>query len=170
MKTTCLSLLLAVLLNTASAASAPAPAQLAIGAALPAYHLDPLAGPASTLTGWRGKPMLINVWASWCGPCRAEMGSLQRLSQRHAGRLQVIGVSTDDHRQLALAFLRSARTSFPNYLDHALQLERLLGADRIPLTLLIDARGRVRGRFYGSREWDSADSVALISRTLGLQL
>lgn len=170
MKTTCLALLLAVLLGTAGAATPPAPAQLAIGAALPAYRLDPLTGPASTLTGWRGKPMLINVWASWCQPCRAEMGSLQRLSQRHAAKLQVIGISTDDYRQHALAFLRSSQTRFPNYLDHELQLERLLGADRMPLTVLVDARGRVRGRFYGSREWDSADNVALISRTLGVQL
>lgn len=161
MKLACLPLLLAL---TTSVGAAPLP----LGAVLPPVALDSLHGPARSLAAFRGKPLLINVWASWCGPCRAEMGSLDRLARRLNGRVQVIGISTDDDRAAALAFLRGARLGFPNYLDHALQLETLLGADRIPLTLLVDARGRVLARHYGSRQWDSAQNAALVAQTLQL--
>lgn len=170
MKTLCTALLLALATGGASIATAAEPATLvAIGAPLRPATLDPLLGPARSLASYRGKPLLINVWASWCGPCRAEMGSLQRLAQRYGKQFNVIGISTDDYRDSASGFLRGAGIQFPNYIDHDLQLETMLGADRIPLTLLVDANGRVLARHYGSKEWDSAQSVALIARTLRIR-
>jgi thiol-disulfide isomerase/thioredoxin len=172
MKTTSTTLLLTLALTMHGASAAPpAPSTglVAIGAPLRQATLDPLLGPARELSAYRGKPLVINVWASWCGPCRAEMGSLQRLAQRYGKQFNVIGVSTDDYRDRASAFLRGAGISFPNYIDHQLQLEIMLGADRIPLTLLVDARGRVLARHYGSREWDSPQSVALIASTLRIR-
>lgn len=164
MKTLCTALLLALAMGGATAAEPAGP--VAIGAPLRQVTLDPLLGPASSLAAYRGKPLVINVWASWCGPCRAEMDSLQRLAQRHGQQFNVIGISTDDYRDRASAFLRGAGIRFPNYIDHALRLETMLGADRIPLTLLVDANGRVLARHYGSRQWDSAQSVRLIRDTL----
>jgi thiol-disulfide isomerase/thioredoxin len=160
---TSLILLLALALGSASAAP---PALVAVGAPLRQATLDPLGGPVRSLQSYRGKPLVINVWASWCGPCRAEMGSLDRLAQRYAGQFNVIGISTDDYRNLASDFLHGARIAFPNYIDHALELENMLGADRIPLTLLIDANGRVLARHYGSKQWDSPQNAALVARTL----
>lgn len=166
MKTLCSALLLALALATDGAAAADAVGVVAIGAPLRQATLDPLLGSARSLASYRGKPLLINVWASWCGPCRAEMGSLQRLAQRYGKQFNVIGISTDDYRDRAHTFLRDAGIRFPNYIDRDLQLEIMLGADRLPLTLLVDANGRVLARHYGSREWDSAQSVALIASTL----
>ncbi len=97
------------------------------------------------------------------------MGALQRLAKRYRKQFNVIGISTDDYRDHASAFLHGAGISFPNYIDHQLQLEIMLGADRIPLTLLVDAQGRVLARHYGSREWDSPQSVALITSTLRIR-
>jgi thiol-disulfide isomerase/thioredoxin len=158
------ALLMALTLSSASAADL-----VAVGAPLPQATLDPLSGPIRQLAWFRGKPLLINVWASWCGPCRAEMGSLDRLARRYAGQFNVIGISTDDYRKQASAFLQGAHVSFPNFIDHALQLESLLGADRIPLTLLVDANGRVLARHYGSQQWDSPQNAALVARTLRIK-
>lgn len=123
------------------------------------------------LSELRGKPLIINVWASWCGPCRAEMGSLERLSRRFGGKqFNIIGISTDDHVSAAAAFLRQAKVTFDNYHDRNLQLERMLGANRIPLTVLVDAEGRVLRKVRGSREWDSPESLELIGKAFRKKL
>lgn len=144
---------------------------VAIGGALGEAAMAGLNGPGKRLADYRGKPLLINVWASWCGPCREEMGSLQRLSQRFGGReFVVIGISTDDYPDKAKAFLARSKTSFPNYIDRDLALERMLGADRLPLTLLVDRQGKLLARYYGAREWDSPEAIAIISKAFGLPL
>ena len=130
-----------------------------------------LTGPTRKLSSFRGKPLIINVWASWCGPCRAEMGSLQQLSQRAGAQgFQLIGISTDDYEDKAQAFLKSARTSFPHFIDRELELENMLGADRLPLTLLVDARGKVLGKYYGAADWNSAQALALVAKAFGISL
>lgn len=153
-----------------AAAGAAIAAPVAIGTRLPDARLDGLRVPARALASLRGKPLLINVWASWCGPCRLEMASLDRLARGHGRQLNVIGISTDDERAAALGLLQATQIGFPNYIDANLVLENMLGANRIPLTVLVDAQGRVRARFYGSREWDSAASKALIARALAITL
>lgn len=98
------------------------------------------------------------------------MGSLEQLSHRFGGNgFRVIGISTDDYRDKAEAFLHQARTSFSHYIDTRLLLENLLGADRLPLTLLIDAQGRVLSKTYGARDWDSAESRAMIAKAFHLK-
>lgn len=146
--------------GSATLIQAATPGEVRVGATLRDAQMDPLIGPSRKLSEFRGKPLVINVWASWCGPCRAEMGSLQRLSRRFGGKqMHVIGISTDDYRDRASGFLRAYNITFPNYIDHALQLENMLGADRLPLTLLVDAQGKVLAKYYGSREWDSAEAL-----------
>ena len=147
------------------------PGEVDVGGVLRDASLYGFAGDYRKLSELRGKPLIINVWASWCGPCRAEMGSLDRLSRRYGGKqFNIIGVSTDDHANLAMAFLRQARVGFDNYHDRNLLLESMLGANTIPLTVLIDARGKVLLKVRGSREWDSPESVALIAKTFGRKL
>lgn len=142
-----------------------------VGEVLREATMTGLNGPPKRLADYRGKPLVINVWASWCAPCRQEMGSLQRLHQRFGQRgFTVIGISTDDYPQKAKEFLARSKTGFPNYIDHELMLERMLGADRLPLTLLIDARGKVLARYYGAREWDSPEALAVIGKAFGIDL
>jgi hypothetical protein len=94
------------------------------------------------------------------------MGSLERLSRRFGGKqFNIIGVSTDDDANAAAAFLAQAKVTFDNYLDRNLLLENMLGANTIPLTILVDAHGRVLTKFHGSKEWDSAESLQLIGKT-----
>jgi thiol-disulfide isomerase/thioredoxin len=145
---------------------AKTPGEVDVGSILREAPLYGFAGDFRKLSELRGKPLIINVWASWCGPCRTEMGSLERLSRRFGGKqFNVIGVSTDDDASAAAAFLAQSKVTFDNYLDRNLLLENLLGADTIPLTILVDAHGRVLMKIHGSKEWDSAESLELIGRT-----
>ncbi len=151
--------------------SAANPAEIAEGSLLRAVSLDGLNTGDRPLSDYRGRPLIINVWASWCGPCRAEMGSLERLAQRYNGdAFNIIGISIDDYRDRATAFVDKAELSFDNYIDHKLFMENMLGATTIPLTVLVDADGRVLMKVRGPREWDSEETVKAIGNVFGLEL
>ena len=132
--------------------------------------LQGLNGAPRRLAEYRGRPLLINVWASWCGPCVHEMASLERLAWRE-DRLpfSVIGISTDDYPEKALAFLNRSNATIRHFIDHDQQVENMLGAATIPLTVLVDANGRVLDKIYGAREWDSPESMQLISKAFRTQ-
>jgi thiol-disulfide isomerase/thioredoxin len=141
------------------------PGEVDEGSVLREAPLYGFSGDYRKLSELRGKPLIINVWASWCGPCRAEMGSLERLSRRYGGKqFNIIGISTDDHVSAAAAFLKQSQVTFDNYHDRNLLLEAMLGADTIPLTVLVDAQGRVVRKVRGSKDWDSPEALELIAK------
>lgn len=147
----------------ADAQNAPVP--VPIGQVLPDVVMAGLNGPSRSLGSYRGQPLIINVWASWCGPCRAEAASLERLAWGQAGgRYLIIGISTDDDRGAAMRWLKQSRATVSHYIDSRLTLENMLGASSIPLTVLVDANGRVVARFRGARDWDTPESVRLIEQ------
>lgn len=153
---------------------APAPGgaltrgEVPVGGILRDAPLQGLNGPSRRLAQFRGRPLLINVWASWCGPCIEEMASIERLAWLD-GRppFAMIGVSTDDDPEPALAFLRRSNATISHFIDQALQIETMLGAARIPLTVLVAADGRVLEKIYGAREWDDPASLRLLERAFG---
>jgi thiol-disulfide isomerase/thioredoxin len=158
--------LVALLLLPGGAARAATPGEAAVGQVLRDAPLHGLNGPDRRLGDYRGRPLLINVWASWCGPCREEMASLERLAWlNHPVAFAVIGISTDDEADAAHAFLKRQNATFNHYLDRNLELENLLGANRLPLTLLVGADGRVLRKIYGAQQWDSPASLKLIHAT-----
>src|SRR5258706_122621 len=126
------------------------------------------------LQAFRGRVVLLNVWAAWCAPCREEMPTLDRLQAALGGRdFEVVALSIDAgglpvvqafFEQLGLRHLRP-------YLDSR-QHAMVLGGAGIPLTLLIDADGREIGRKLGPAQWDDPGIVALIRRHVepGFQL
>jgi thiol-disulfide isomerase/thioredoxin len=158
------ALLCAVGTNLATGAAQPD--EVRIGQELHPATLLGLNGPARELAGFRGRPLIINVWASWCGPCRAEMASLERLAWRDQGRaFTIIGISTDDSAEAARSWLKQSNATLNQFIDQRLQMEHMLGASTLPLTVLVDARGRVLDKVYGAREWDSPESIAFVSKT-----
>ncbi len=151
-------------------AQAKTPGEVEVGAFLRPAMMRGLNGPDRKLADFRGKPLVINVWASWCPPCIAEMGSLERLAWSDLGqRFNVIGISTDDYPQAAKGFLHKSQATLNHYIDRQLELENMLGADHLPLTLLVDAQGRVLHKVVGAREWDSPQSMALIRNAFGFK-
>jgi thiol-disulfide isomerase/thioredoxin len=159
----CLSALLMCLAVAHSPSAADASREVPIGGTLPEATLQGLNGPTRKLSEYRGRPLIINVWASWCGPCRAEMASLERLAWLDRGQyFAIIGISTDDYADQAKRLLTNANATISQFIDTGLQMENILGATRLPLTVLIDAHGRVLEKVYGAKEWDGADALRLI--------
>jgi thiol-disulfide isomerase/thioredoxin len=145
--------------------SAKTPGEVEIGETLREATMQGLNGPPRKLSEFRGRPLIINVWASWCGPCRLEMGSLERLAWRDEARqFSIIGISTDDYPDAARGFLQKTNATFNHFIDSRLFMENMLGADKLPLTVLVDAQGRVITKVYGAREWDSPESLNLIRK------
>ena len=146
-------------------AQAKTPGEVEVGAPLRDASMQGLNGPPKRLSDFRGRPLIINVWASWCGPCRAEMASLERLAwSEHAGKFAVIGISTDDYPDKARALLTQTNATLSHFIDQKLLLENMLGADRLPLTVLVDAQGKVLEKVIGAKQWDGPEAVQLITR------
>jgi thiol-disulfide isomerase/thioredoxin len=165
-----LAMFLLLLPGAMPLAVAKTPGEVDVGGILRDAPMQGLSGPSRLLSDYRGTPLIINVWASWCGPCRQEMASLDRLSRRYGGKqFTVIGISTDDYPDAAMGFLQKSGTTFKHFIDSRLLLENMLGANRIPLTILVDAQGRVLGKYYGAKEWDSPEALELIRKTFRLQ-
>jgi thiol-disulfide isomerase/thioredoxin len=158
-----LSVLLLGALWATTVSPAATPGEVAVGGTLREATITGLNGPPKKLSQFRGKPLIINVWASWCGPCRQEMASLDRLAWLDVGReFNIIGISTDDYPERAKAWLRDSNATISQFIDRQLQMENMLGASKLPLTVLVGADGRVLQKVYGAREWDSAENVRLI--------
>jgi thiol-disulfide isomerase/thioredoxin len=157
---------LVVWLSTATTvAPAKTPGEVEVGQALPEATLLGLNGPSRKLSEFRGKPLIINVWASWCGPCRQEMASLERLAwQGHSSQFALIGISTDDYPEKARGLLKNTNATISHYIDRQLQLENMLGASQLPLTVLVDANGRVVEKVFGAKEWDGPEALRLIGK------
>lgn len=145
--------------------------EVKVGDYLRQATLDSLQGEKKKFSDFKGKPLMINVWASWCGPCRAEMGSLEELAKRYNGKaFNIIGISTDDYRDRAMGLIRQTGISFENFIDHKLMLEKMLGARAIPLTILVDAKGRVLQKVRGARNWNSPEMIGAIGQVFQITL
>ncbi len=159
------AVLVAGFVGLAPTARAKTPGEVEIGAMLRDASMHGLNGPVRTLASYRGRPLIINVWASWCGPCRQEMASLERLAwSDDATHFAVIGISTDDDIDAARALLKQTNATLSHFIDRKLELENMLGAAYLPLTVLVDAQGRVVEKVVGAREWDGPQARALIRK------
>jgi thiol-disulfide isomerase/thioredoxin len=123
------------------------------------------AGKDHTLTDLRGHPLVLNIWATWCIPCRKEMPTLDRLQAalRGSGAL-VVPLSIDRKGLPAVEsfYKKIGIKSLGIYVNQTGDAQQLLGIVGIPTTLLVDRDGREIGRKIGPAEWDSAEIVALI--------
>lgn len=170
MKTLCFAILFC-LASAATPALATHPNEVGVGGTLREATMQGLTGPSRKLSEFRGKPLIINMWASYCGPCQMEMGSLERLSRHKAGKkFTVIGISIDDYSDNAKAFLQKSGTTFSHFIDSKLFMENMLGAKQIPLTVLIDAQGKVLAKYYGAKEWDSPEALEVIGKAFRIQM
>jgi thiol-disulfide isomerase/thioredoxin len=156
------ALLLCLALAQSSAANTPG--EVSVGGTLREATLLGLNGPSRRLDAFRGRPLIINVWASWCGPCKAEMASLERLAWR-GEQFAIIGISTDDYADQAGTLLKNTNATISHFIDQDRQMENMLGASQLPLTVFVDADGRILKKIYGARQWDGADELRLIRET-----
>ncbi|QGN46442.1 TlpA family protein disulfide reductase [Micromonospora sp. WMMD558] len=158
--------------DCAELTAAPAPSGTATavpggGTPLPELTLTCFTGGAPVaLRDVRG-PVVINLWASWCAPCRKELPAFQRLSDRADGRLTVLGVNTRDTRGGAQSIGEDFGVRFPTLVDQGEALQRALGRNAIPLTVLVDADGRIR-HVDASGALDDTRLTDLVRQHLGV--
>lgn len=113
-----------------------------------------------------GGDVVLNVWATWCEPCRREMASLQRLAGAGAG-LEVVGVSVDDDANLAREFLLAQGVRFANYSDPGGRAAReVLGVQALPQTFVVRRDGTLVARVAGPRDWAGDEARAMLRGAL----
>ncbi|WP_196156924.1 TlpA disulfide reductase family protein [Reinekea sp. G2M2-21] len=151
------SLLLGLILT--SAVGAQSLSEIPVGGQLTDIYMRGLTTSPGMFSNFQGKPLIINVWASYCSPCLKEMASLENLYQHFKGNVQMIGISIDDYPERAFGFLNKTDTSFQHYIDYQLELETMLGANTIPLTVFVDKNGIILRKVRGAQEWDSVEQV-----------
>lgn len=131
---------------------------------MPALSLPGLDGARLVLGG----PCLINFWATWCPPCRAEMAALNRVHRDFAASgLAVLGIAVDEDLNLVREYLRSQALEFPILLDPGARLAKSeFGVEGFPTTWLVDRNGHCREIWVGERDWDASGVRAAVAALL----
>jgi thiol-disulfide isomerase/thioredoxin len=143
------------------------------GAALPAFQFFTAANQARTLADYRGRGVVLNLWATWCGPCVAEMPTLDALAAAVAGDdIVVLPVSSDAGGAASIrAFYDSHDIGhLPILLDPGGAITQAWQVPGIPVTVIFDRSGHPRGRLIGSADWSTPDAVSRVKALAGPDL
>lgn len=137
------------------------------GASAPAWTVPELTdlGRSVTLRQFRGRPVVVNFWASWCTPCRREMPALEQVSRLLAGQVAFVGLDTQDQQAAGLSFARSVRVTYPLGIANA-KVWSAYGVQALPASFFISAQGTVLGVDFGGMTKDSL--LALVRRLYGI--
>ncbi len=137
------------------------------GTSLPqATVIDPT-GARLSVESLKGKPVLINLWATWCGPCVKELPTLDALSARENTRLAVVAISQDSGQSDKISAAMQRHTHLHAWLDPDNTLGFYYNSGVLPTSVLYDAQGREVWRMVGAHDWNAPDSAALLAPALG---
>jgi peroxiredoxin len=155
------------LLGLAAAASAAADLKPWLGGPPPALALKDLDGRLHRLSDYRGKVILINYWATWCGPCRDEMPSIQGLKEKLEGKpFVVLAVNLDEPESRIRIFLSQMKLDFTVLLDPERKTARAWEARILPASFVIGPDGLIRYSLVGEINWDHEQVVSQIAELL----
>ena len=157
--------------QAATSAATPAAAASGVvdrsrkGSELPDFVLADPAGKKLDLQSLKGKPVLVNLWATWCAPCVAELPALDKLAATLDGKVKVLAVNQDSGQpEKAGEFLRQRGVSrLEPWLDPKNDLAFQFGAETLPVTVMYDSAGREVWRVAGPKEWGDAETMRLIA-------
>ncbi len=122
------------------------------------FELEDVNGNFKKLSSYRGKLVFLNFWATWCGPCRYEMPSMQRIyHELKSEGFEIVAVNLREGKKMVKEFLDQYKLTFPVLLDKDGRVGAIYGARSIPTTYLIDRDGSIIGRAIGAREWDTRE-------------
>lgn len=134
---------------------------------MPALDLPCLGDDSTVHTGALRGPAVVNLWASWCGPCRNELPTLQRYADLAAGRVTVVGVVTEDSKPAAISLANDLGIRFPALFDAHAELRRAVRRAALPVTLFVDRAGDVR-HVYNGKPLDDHTLASLVEQYLGV--
>jgi thiol-disulfide isomerase/thioredoxin len=180
MRWACVAGLIVVLLSSsgvrATESDADSPDRAKLGefvpseqpAPAPAVSLTDISGKTVDLSDFKGKLVLVNLWATWCEPCLREMPSLERLQSQLGDRIAVLGVSEDrgGGKTVEPFVAKLGLKSVKIFIDPKSVVGRAFEVRGLPTSLLIDRDGRFLGRVEGAAEWDSPKIMAILRRFL----
>jgi len=131
---------------------------------MPAMVLRDASGKVLDLQSLRGKPVLLNLWATWCAPCIAELPTLDALAAKREGQLRVVAVSQDmtDTGKVAPFLASRGLERLEPWLDPESELTFVIGAASLPTTVFYDAEGKEVWRYVGDSDWTGKDAEALL--------
>jgi cytochrome c biogenesis protein CcmG, thiol:disulfide interchange protein DsbE len=135
----------------------------------PAYSAATLEGDSVDLADLRGQPVLLNVWATWCAPCRVEIPELQALHEKHGAQgLRVVGVTVDSRAAIndVHQFIQEFGMTYDVWWDPDHTVLNRFGGAGVPLTVLIDRDGTIAWRHLGMFQRGDPELVAALERTL----
>lgn len=152
-------------------------APVEVGSIAPDFTARELDGTPITLADLKGEVVLLNIWATWCAPCREEMPSMQRLHEELGSRgLRVVAVSIDaepggfdrggNPGGNVEAFARALELTFPLWLDPAGDITRVYRTTGVPESFVIDRSGAIIKKVIGPTDWDSEANIELFIRLL----
>lgn len=127
-----------------------------VGHLAPNFTLPAIDGSSFTLsstidrTGTAGKPVVLNFWATWCGPCRIEMPHMQAASEKYAGQAVIVGVNQMEPADRIIEFATEFNLTYPLLVDEQNSVNNLYGITSLPTTIFIDANGTVRELIIGT--------------------
>src|SRR5712691_3847131 len=148
-------LLAALLLAWAALAPAQALRPWSGGTA-PPLELQDLDGSVHRLADYRGKTVLVNFWATWCAPCRAEMPSIEKLRRTMEGRpFAILAVNVGESGRVARDFAEKLPVAFTVLLDRDARASRAWGARVLPASFLVGPDGAIRYSYFGDLDWSS---------------
>lgn len=157
----------------AAVAFSPEVGIVAVGAPVPTFEVENArTGAAVSLDDYAGKVVLVNIWATWCGPCKVEMPSMERLYNHFRGTdFEIAAVSVDvKGSDAVVAFTDELGLTFDILHDQRGEINQAYQVTGYPESFLIDRYGTIIKKVIGPEEWDSPDNVALIERLLAEEI
>jgi peroxiredoxin len=138
------------------------------GTKAPSFCLEDLNGKKSELKQYRGKVVFLNFWATWCGPCKEEMPSMEELSKRFKEKDFVFLAISVDYAgiQPVKQFIEKHRYTFPVLIDPKCETLDLFQVKGIPTTFLIDKKGMIMGKATGPKDWKKPEVVSIVNLLL----